>query len=406
MGTMPTPQPRTLGDTVRWRVFYRVKIDGRAKQTCKTFENHGAAQRWCDLIARVGIDEALRILESWGQVGDGARTVRTWALERVDAMSGVGADYVRRCRRVAENDLGALAELPLEGVTHDDVARWVNALADGGSSGKTIKNKHGFLSSVFEQAVRKGLIERNPCKGTRLPRTVTEEMTILTHDEFARFLGFFTPHWQPLVTLLFSSGLRFSEATALTVGDVNIETRQVSVTKAWKDNGKTLGPPKSRRSRRNASIPQETIDALAPLLDRPADARLFVNQRGDTVRLQTFHDNAWDPAVRLANGEPGQKPGPKAKRVARRLDATGAVILPAKADEVLGKRPRVHDARHSCASWLLAAGVPINYVQAQLGHESITTTVDRYGHLVPGASAAISDALSLAMSSAFPQIES
>jgi integrase len=49
------------------------------------------------------------------------------------------------------------------------------------------------------------------------------------------------------------------------------------------------------------------------------------------------------------------------------------------------KRPRVHDLRHSHASWLIAQGLPLSYIQARLGHESIQTTVDRYGHLMPDA---------------------
>jgi integrase len=49
--------------------------------------------------------------------------------------------------------------------------------------------------------------------------------------------------------------------------------------------------------------------------------------------------------------------------------------------------------------------VPINYVQAHLGHESITTTVDRYGHVMPAAQIAIRTAISGALAQAHPQIE-
>lgn len=46
-----------------------------------------------------------------------------------------------------------------------------------------------------------------------------------------------------------------------------------------------------------------------------------------------------------------------------------------------GKRPRIHDLRHTFASWAIRASVPLPVLQRQLGHESIQTTVDRYGHL-------------------------
>jgi len=46
---------------------------------------------------------------------------------------------------------------------------------------------------------------------------------------------------------------------------------------------------------------------------------------------------------------------------------------------------RIHDIRHTFASQLLANGAPIVYVKEQMGHASIQTTVDIYGHLIQGA---------------------
>jgi integrase len=45
----------------------------------------------------------------------------------------------------------------------------------------------------------------------------------------------------------------------------------------------------------------------------------------------------------------------------------------------LTKSPRVHDLRHTCASWMIAAGVPLPIIQQHLGHESIQTTIGVYG---------------------------
>ncbi|TMR23681.1 hypothetical protein ETD86_07555 [Nonomuraea turkmeniaca] len=59
----------------------------------------------------------------------------------------------------------------------------------------------------------------------------------------------------------------------------------------------------------------------------------------------------------------------------------------------------LHDLRHGFASTALAEGVPISEVSRWLGHESITTTVDLYGHLVPEASARAREALDKAFRS-------
>uniref|UniRef100_UPI0035632836 tyrosine-type recombinase/integrase n=1 Tax=Actinotalea sp. TaxID=1872145 RepID=UPI0035632836 len=71
----------------------------------------------------------------------------------------------------------------------------------------------------------------------------------------------------------------------------------------------------------------------------------------------------------------------------------------------IGKRPRVHDCRHSHASWLIAQGRPLPYIQRRLGHEKITTTVGTYGHLMPDAQQGDADAVALMMAGVLPTIE-
>jgi integrase len=82
--------------------------------------------------------------------------------------------------------------------------------------------------------------------------------------------------------------------------------------------------------------------------------------RGGLLRRDYFNREIWKPAVKAA-----QLPG----------DTT------------------FHDLRHTFASTALAEGVPISEVSRWLGHRSITTTVDLYGHLVPEASGRARDAL-------------
>jgi integrase len=68
------------------------------------------------------------------------------------------------------------------------------------------------------------------------------------------------------------------------------------------------------------------------------------------------------------------------------------------ADEKHGLR--FHDLRHTRASLLIAAGAHPKLIQARLGHSSITTTLDRYGHLFPSVEAALAEALDLTFASA------
>jgi integrase len=65
------------------------------------------------------------------------------------------------------------------------------------------------------------------------------------------------------------------------------------------------------------------------------------------------------------------------------LDAWYAAVK--KADLGLNQRPRVHDIRHSHASAMIAANMNLFELANRLGHESVTTTTNTYGHLVPDA---------------------
>ena len=66
----------------------------------------------------------------------------------------------------------------------------------------------------------------------------------------------------------------------------------------------------------------------------------------------------------------------------------------------------MHDLRHSHASALIAAGIPLPVIQRRLGHESIQTTVDVYGHLAPEAYAGAASAIDLSLTQALPKVES
>ena len=123
-----------------------------------------------------------------------------------------------------------------------------------------------------------------------------------------------------------------------------------------------MGPPKTKRSIRTIGVPRSVFDALDL-----SHEWLFVNTAGNPVRIYGWRENVWYPALVKA-GEKG-----------------------------LAKRPRVHDLRHTCASWMIHAGVPLPVIQQHLGHESIETTVAVYGHLDRRSMQAAADAIGRAL---------
>lgn len=255
----------------------------------------------------------------------------------------------------------------LSQIERPHVAKALNSVK---GSDKTVLNHWAVLTHMLKTAVMDGKIPRSPTIGVKPGRRTeheTEEHRYLTHAEFWQVVDATPAHWKPLVMFLGGSGARWGEAAALTVADIDTENLQVRITKAEKqdpDNpGQTIiGPPKTRKGRRTVSLPTEVVEALEPLMEgRKRTDRLFLPPNGGPLRHRTFYRDIW---LRKCVGQSG----------------------------IREPFPRLHDLRHSHVAWLIARGVPLPVIQARLGHEKITTTIDTYGHLLPDLQRAAADA--------------
>lgn len=342
-----------------WGKTWRIKWRENGKQESLTFETEDGADRFKANVEQYGPAEAKRVLllEETQQRG---QSVTEYLTDYIDSLTGVQPATLARYRSYLSRDITpAIGSLPLSAVTEAAIGRWVTAMAEqeikqGDAtkkpSRKTMQNKHAFLSAAFKQAVKKGLLDANPCDDRRLPETRAREKVFLTPAEFELLRSKLPDRHQPLATFLVLSGLRFSEATALTPDDVDLVKKTVTVNKAWKyankRDGLKIGPPKTPKSNRVVSIPD------AALMGLQLDGEwVFTNTVGNPLRAQEFFNLAWKPA-RQAATEAGLK-----------------------------KSPRVHDLRHTHVSWLIEAGIPLPVIQNRLGHQSIRTTVDVYGSL-------------------------
>jgi integrase len=337
-----------------WSVLYRV--DGR--QCSTSFNSERDAARFKILVDSVG---AVRAREAAGLTPPMPRdglTVTAWLNRYIDHLTGVQQGSVERYRSYVKHDIAPrLGALPLADLSRDDVAAWINHLEKSGVSAKTCKNKHGFLSGALKAAVAAGQIGANPCERVRLPRWDRKEMVFLTSEDYQKVNDALGEHWRPLVRFLVTSGCRFGEATALRPSDVDRTANTVRIVRAWKyhSGGYEIGLPKTKRSVRTINLPPSVLDELDY-----SNEWLFVGRSGNPVRSSGFNPRVWKPAIIKAKLDPP---------------------------------PRVHDLRHTAASWLIADGLPLPVIQRRLGHESITTTVDLYGHLDRRSDAAAAEAI-------------
>jgi integrase len=130
----------------------------------------------------------------------------------------------------------------------------------------------------------------------------------------------------------------------------------------------TIGPPKTRESRRTITVPSFLADALSEHLARTArgvadDLVFAAPGAGGPLRRTNFRRRYWTPAC----------------------DAVG-----------LEPAPRFHDLRHHAAAVAIAAGAHPKAIQARLGHASITTTLNVYGGLFPSLDEELADRLDAA----------
>lgn len=334
-----------------------------------------------------------------------------YATRYVDRLTGIDDrtrdDYHREIRihfsLIRHTDgAGAERDATICNLTQDDVTAWVRTEEEGEgdparpeewlrrpADPKSIRNRHGLLYCVVQAAVESEpqLRTKNCCAKTRLPRVddhVDEEMTFLEREEYQRIAAEITdPDARDLADWLVGTGMRWSEAAALKISDLNLSSDRptANIQRAWKKAKKGapggayyLGPPKTKKARRLLRLaPAQVEVARRHATGRKPDDYLFRAAMGGAWRHANYYNRKWLPAVQKAM------------------------------EKGLPKRPRLHDLRHTHVSWLIAARIPLPAIQIRLGHESIQTTVDRYGHLVQGLDDDIAVAVEAAMAVPAPQ---
>ena len=245
-------------------------------------------------------------------------------------------------------------------ITPEDILECIDPLLEAGLAPKTIKNYVDLASQVFRFGVRRGLRPDNPClmlpiRGLR--NRVPERKRVLLEPAEARLLvSAAEPEARLLLRTLLATGLRWGEATALQVRDTRLDATRphLDVSKAWKrgrDGRPVLGPPKSRNAIRQSPVPPFLADELRAAIEgRDPSEFLFTDTSGRPWSHSYFYRLHWAPTLHRAR-------------------AAG-----------LGKQPRLHDLRHTFASWVMEES-SIYAAFKLLGHATSQTTADLYGGL-------------------------
>ena len=295
-------------------------------------------------------------------------------------------------------DVARLYIVPLVGqkrlvnLSPTDVAKMTRTLAteyvrkDGtkGVAPHTQRIARSVLRRALRWAEDQGLLARNVARiapGVRLGdttgRTLTPEQArdLLVSLEDNRLGAAFT--------VALSLGLRLGELLGLEWSDLELEATppRLTVYRALKridGVGLVLDTPKTKASRRTVHLPATCVAALR------AHRLTQVAERLHAGPLWEAHPLNADLVFRTPFGK-AMDPDNFRHATYRATEAAG-----------LG-RWSPHELRHSCASLLIAQGVPLKLISELLGHTSIRITSDVYGHLLEPAKAEVADAMERAL---------
>lgn len=233
-------------------------------------------------------------------------------------------------------------------ITLVDVESWISQLCKG-SGTTTVLRAHGVLSGVLTDAVKARRLAVNPAKGVEnLPRKVARRHIYLTADDVHRLADEAGEHSALVLTLAYT-GIRWGEAIALRVRDVQFLKRRLVISENAVQLGvdHAVGLTKGKKTR-DVPVPQFVLDELSKRCkDKTTDALVFAGRDGTYLPRPKSRDGWFAGAVKRAKVQH---------------------VTP-------------HDLRHTCASLAVSAGVNVLALQRMLGHKSAKVTLDTYSDL-------------------------
>jgi len=233
-------------------------------------------------------------------------------------------------------------------------------------SNHAVHHTHTVLRTSLNQAMKLGLLIRNPCSATTPPKPETQEMQFLDEGQFLRFLNTareMENRFYAYFFLAIHTGMRTGELLGLKWKDINWDKKSLLVQRQAqhpKGGGYNFTKLKTKSSHRSIALGDQAIEVLKQ--QRLAVDQLIEAGGKDWEDLDlVFPSNVGTPLMR------------------KRLRDNFYAIL-----EKAGlERIRLHDLRHTAASLLLNHGVPVLIVSKRLGHSKPSITMDVYGHVIP-----------------------
>jgi integrase len=235
-----------------------------------------------------------------------------------------------------------------------------------GTGARTLQIIHAVLHCALKQAVREGLLGRNPVDAIERPKVEQAEFNVFNEKQARQFLmAAAGSTFEAVYYLALTTGMRQGELLGLKWADVDWEKSTLHVQRQLQQvegKGYALVPPKTKAGKRQIKLGQVMLEQLMAHRKRQELAKTFAGirwQENDLIFPTTI-------------GTPLDH-----KRVTTEFKG---LLQKAGLPDM-----RFHDLRHTSISLLLENGIPLNTVQKRAGHSKASVTADIYGHAMAGS---------------------
>ena len=336
-----------------WEASVYSKRDG--KKIRKTFAREAEAKSWrADALTAMErgtlrAPKPTTITQAWQEWEEGAKagTIRNRSGDQFKPSA-----LRSYARHMELRILPALGSARLVDVRRPDVQQLADRLLADGHSPSTIRTSFLPLRALYRRALARGDVALDPCAGLNLPAVRGRRERFASPEEAETLIAAVPLADRAVWATAMYAGLRLGELRALHAASVDLAAGVIHVERGYDSVEGEIGL-KSGAGRRRVPIAAILRDYLLDHLAR-------TGRRG-TERLF---------------GATGRSPFDPQKLQRRADDAWKEAGL---------ERITPHGGRHTFASLMIASGVNAKALQTFLGHSSITTTLDTYGHLMPGS---------------------
>jgi integrase len=246
----------------------------------------------------------------------------------------------------------AFGEQMLSEIQPADVQAFVAEKSRSGLSAGTVNKQLVILKAMLARAVEWRYLRESPARYVKRLREPQREMDYFRPDEINSFLEAASVSNRLLFATAIFTGLRQGELLALRWGDIDLLKGVLYVRRTYHP-AFGFGEPKSAAGRRAVYLPPDLMEMFREegFARRPEDL-VFTNREGRPFDPSGLVRHEFHPTLSRAGL----------------------------------RRIRFHDLRHTYAAMMISVGASPKLLQEQMGHESISTTMRHYGHLMPSVS--------------------